>query len=164
MSDQIIFVIHTNSYSGNFEREMCGYVTGQVGECGVGDDMAELFVEDLGEDAQEAFAEIIGEKMDEGCGRPCKIYETPGRLNDGMGNMFDAIEGAEGWPAYESVAIYFDDMPSDDQIDLMKARAVEYAKTEYNRKEYHATRDPLIITGFELIVEKTQVTRSRKAV
>ena len=33
------FVVETNQYAGNFEREMCAYVTGAVGECGVGKDM-----------------------------------------------------------------------------------------------------------------------------
>ncbi|KKK83825.1 hypothetical protein LCGC14_2789530, partial [marine sediment metagenome] len=35
-SDSWIFIIDTDSYAGNFEREMCAYITGRVGECGVG--------------------------------------------------------------------------------------------------------------------------------
>ncbi len=30
-----LFVIDTDTYAGNFEREMCAYVTGQIGECEV---------------------------------------------------------------------------------------------------------------------------------
>jgi len=164
MSDQIIFAIHTDSYSGNFERELCAYITGQVGDCGVGEDMAERFVEDLGEDLQEEFGEIIGAKNDEGCSRPCEIYPTPGRLNDGVGNHFNAAEGQTGYPAYESVAIYFDEMPTDEMFDLMKARTDEYAKSEYNRKSYFKDRAPLIIRGFELIVEETTVKETRRPV
>jgi len=37
------FIIDTDQYAGNFEREMCAYLTGTVGECGVGDEFAELF-------------------------------------------------------------------------------------------------------------------------
>ena len=32
-------VVKTNSYAGDFEREYCAYVTGQVGECEVGWEM-----------------------------------------------------------------------------------------------------------------------------
>jgi len=167
MSDQIIFAIHTDSYSGNFERELCAYITGQVGDCGVGDDMAERFVEDLGEDLQEEFGEMIGEHRDDhGISRPCVIYPTPGRYNNGMGQMFDCTPGNSDpqYPAYESVAIYFDEMPTDEMFDLMKARTDEYAKSEYNRKSYFKDRAPLIIRGFELIVEETTVKETRRPV
>lgn len=164
MSEQIIFVVHTNSYAGNFERELCAYITGQVGECEVGDDLAEMFAEEVGEDMQEAFAEIIGSNTDDnGCSRPCEIYPTPGRLNNGVGTHFDAAPGQTGYPAYESVAIYFDEMPTDEMFDLMKARTAEYAKTEYNRASYYKDRDELFIKGFELIVEETTVTKKSLA-
>ena len=32
------FVVRTNLYAGNFEREICAYMTGVIGECGVGDE------------------------------------------------------------------------------------------------------------------------------
>jgi len=38
-----IFVIDTDTYAGNFERPMCAYMTGRVGECGVGEEFAEMF-------------------------------------------------------------------------------------------------------------------------
>ena len=47
MSKMIKLIIDTNSYSGNFEREMCAYVTGQYGECGVGKDLAISSVKDI---------------------------------------------------------------------------------------------------------------------
>jgi len=37
------FIIDTNEYAGNFEREMCAYCTGQIGDCGVGEEEAEKF-------------------------------------------------------------------------------------------------------------------------
>lgn len=157
-SEQIIFVIHTDAYSGNFERELCAYITGQVGDCGVGEDLASDFLDEVGDEQADLFSEIIGSKTDDrGCARPCEIYATPGRLNDGVGNLYDAKEGETGWPAYESVAIYFDEMPSQEQIDLMKERTHEYAKSEYNRKSYHRDREPLTIKGFELVREFTTV-------
>ena len=35
-NEKYLFVIDTDSYSGNFEREMCAYCTGQIGDCEVG--------------------------------------------------------------------------------------------------------------------------------
>jgi hypothetical protein len=35
------FVIDTDQYAGNFEREMTAYLTGRIGQCGVGDNMIE---------------------------------------------------------------------------------------------------------------------------
>lgn len=165
MSEQLIFVVHTDSYSGNFERELCAYITGQVGDCGVGEDLASDFLDDEGDEAADLFDEIVAQVRDDhGVMRPCAIYPTPGRLNDGYGNMRDAKEGETGFPAYESVAIYFDERPSDEQILLMKDRAVKYATDKYNRKSYFKDRAPLIINGFELITEVTEKKVVREAV
>ena len=165
MSEQIIFVVHTDSYSGNFERDLCAYITGQIGECGVGDDMARDFIEDEGDETAELFGEIVNQVQDEnGIWRPCEIYPTPGRLNNGMGKNFDAKEGEIGYPAYESVAIYFNQRPSDEQILLMKARTAKYTVNKYNRESYHANREPLIVKGFELITEITEKKVARETI
>jgi hypothetical protein len=33
-----VFIIDTEQYAGNFEREMCAYCTGILGDCEVGED------------------------------------------------------------------------------------------------------------------------------
>jgi hypothetical protein len=38
--ERLLFVVDTDTYAGNFEREMCAYITGQVGECEVGEEIA----------------------------------------------------------------------------------------------------------------------------
>lgn len=38
------FIIDTDSYSGNFEREMCAYITGHIGDCLVGFEEAEDYL------------------------------------------------------------------------------------------------------------------------
>lgn len=82
-----ILVIDTENYSGNFEREMCAYITGQVGECGVGEELAELAKEDI---KHLAWWEehIVNEKDDNGCERPASIWDTPGWFNNGMGGQY----------------------------------------------------------------------------
>jgi len=82
-----IFVIDTDQYAGNFEREMTAYMTGQYGDCGVG---AELIseIESAGLSA-DYFEDLIDTRPDEhGCYRPCKIWQTPGWFNDGLGGHF----------------------------------------------------------------------------
>ena len=90
-----IFVIDTNEYAGNFEREMCAYLTGQVGECGVGQEMATVFYKEtkakLGD---EYFDNIAHCPDDRGCSRPATIWPNPRYANDGMGGHY-LIENAD---------------------------------------------------------------------
>lgn len=87
-----LFVIDTEQYAGNFERELCAWCTGQIGQCGVGDreaaDFASLFHEDY-----EIFTETVAQFDDResGCLRPVKLVETPGWLNNGLGYQYRDI-------------------------------------------------------------------------
>lgn len=97
MSEEIgdfIFIVDTNSYAGNFEREMTAFCTGQYGECGVGEETADAFFRDH-PDMADDFASIISHVPDEhGCHRPTSIWTTPGWWNDGMGNEWpDSMRG-----------------------------------------------------------------------
>lgn len=83
-----LFVIDTEDYSGNFERELCAYITGRVGECGVGDDMAKLFQKEVKDMGEEPFEHVMWEPDEHGCHRPASIYPTPGWFNDGMGGAY----------------------------------------------------------------------------
>ena len=59
------FVIDTNEYAGNFEREMCAWLTGQVGECDVGKEMAAVARAELGPKTTEYFENNIGMVADD---------------------------------------------------------------------------------------------------
>lgn len=94
MSDtHYVFVVDTTEYSGNFERLMCAYVTGEVGECLVGEEVAGRLEKD-GHWSKSPLREYrawidshVEHRPDEhGCHRPCAIGPTPGFFNDGMGN------------------------------------------------------------------------------
>ena len=89
-----IFVVDTEDYAGNFERQLCAYVTGKIGECEVGSEEAKQFIKDMGldeyydEDNDHLFS-FIEQKPDEhGCSRPCATWATPGWFNHGMGGHF----------------------------------------------------------------------------
>ncbi len=80
------FVIDTDRYAGGFERKLCAYVTGEVGECGVGDEEAQEFKAD---NPDNPFEELIQAIADEnGCHCPVAIWPTPGWFNNSMGSHF----------------------------------------------------------------------------
>jgi len=154
-----IFVAHTNLYSGNFERELTAYCTGQVGECEVGDEHADMFREEVEDDELiEKFAELIQRVADEdnGCERPTEIWPTPARYNDGYGNHYDRVDDSPQHPAYESVAMFFSERPTQQMIDLMKQRCYAFAEEGLHYSGF-GDREELKITGFQLLHRKTEV-------
>lgn len=141
-----IFVIDTEDYAGNFERALCGYLTGRIGECEVGVKEATAFMEETG---MEPFDNVIDEPDDHGCRRPVTIYPTA---------------GVKGEP-YQSVAISFETEPSADQIALMKERAYQFAAL-LGRTYGDEPARPRIskITGFRLIKQTITRTLDSRAV
>lgn len=105
-SQEWIFIVDTEQYAGNFERDMCAFMTGMIGECGVGVEEARLFYEQRGlveegfdwkgvnlqcsyEDFKNPFSDFITTRGDEhGCQRPTSLWTTPGWFNHGMGGHF----------------------------------------------------------------------------
>jgi hypothetical protein len=87
---KLYFVIDTDAYSGNFERELCAYITGIIGECGVGKDIANFVKKQSGIKNIQQF--IMIEPDENGCCRPAKIYSTPNIYNNGHGFHYKAGE------------------------------------------------------------------------
>ena len=87
------FVVKTNEYTGNFEREMCAFVTGRIGECEVGD----AYIVNL----PVNFDNIMDVADDSGCHRPVSVHD-----NDS-----------------NNLVIFFETEPSKEQIELMKERS-----------------------------------------
>lgn len=111
--DAKLLVIDTGEYAGNFERRMCAYVTGQVGECQVGEEEAEKAVQVLKH--LEWIEDHIQHIEDEyGCERPVSIWPTEGQMQTAR------------HPAYNSVAIFFDEVPPAEVLAEMVARAIEF--------------------------------------
>ena len=88
---EYLLIVDTKDYSGNFERELCAWVTGRVGECGVGQQLAGLAVDPKGpmpmsKELWEFCEGHVEDRPDShGCHRPCAISPTPGWFNDGLG-------------------------------------------------------------------------------
>jgi len=82
---RIIFCVDTDTYAGGFERELCAYMTGVTGECGVGEEAQKLYEEDGHEPLEDLLEQVPDEH---GCHRPVAIQPTPGWFNDGVGHHY----------------------------------------------------------------------------
>jgi len=153
--DYYIFIIDTDTYAGNFERPMCAYVTGQIGECNVGKEQAELAKKEIPE-VVEQLEELIEHVPDEhGCHRPVSIFPNPRYGNDGDGShalLTDENREQFPWPAYNSVAIFFNSLPDSGLLDVMKERARDIVKNEEGSK---GVESKVEIEGFRLLEQYT---------
>ena len=132
-----MFVIDTADYAGNFERDLCAFITGALGDCEVGAEMSELFTSQVKKSNKYLFANIASEPDDNGCHRPVTIYK----------NEDDK---------YHSVAILFEDKPNKWQIQLMKERSEQFANMP--NKYLPGSKRISKILGFRLI--KNIITRT----
>ena len=85
------FIIDTDSYSGNFEREMCAYVTGTVGDCGAGTDVALIAVPEMAEMALWFEEHIVQVPDHHGCSRPTSLWPDPNGENNSVAIFLDAM-------------------------------------------------------------------------
>ncbi len=127
-----LLVVKTNKYAGNFEREMCAYMTGQVGECEVGIKIAcEAFNIEHPEQSPW-FEKLENLPDDHGCRRPVAI-----------------LPGEDG--KYTSVGMAFYEKPTDEELQELKARAYAFseysARPEYNHGFGEYVDDPIVIEG-----------------
>ena len=115
-SAQYEFIVDTDSYSGNFERELCAYITGHWDNESHGNHQAEIFKEEVGD--HDPFEDYITYAPTCDDDMPILAPEcleiTPKKY------------GAAG--SYNSVGIFFHKMPPPELIQLMKDRAYKFAK------------------------------------
>jgi hypothetical protein len=172
---QILFVIDTNSYAGNFERELTAYCTGIVGELGNGEEEAANFKKRCA-DHTEIFEDLVELKNDEhGYPWPCEIYPTPGFFNDGMGNEYPDSE----WGSKKVVDAYRKEirsyqkqhpgsLPEDDPKTALPSRAPSYQSVAIylngkpgqelagflrTRAQEYAKKHKFKILGFRLLLQ-----------
>lgn len=110
------FIIDTDKYAGNFERDMCAFLTGEIGECGVGDE----YVDEALDAIEKEFGDraIFGDYVEQ---------RTNGDDNSPCYRSCQMTESKDG-ELYNSVEIYFSKYPEDNMISFMKKRAFEFAK------------------------------------
>lgn len=90
-----VFVVDTDSYAGGFERQLCAFATGSLGDCRVGKEEAEIMQSQYPDSYQE-FADIILQVADENqVFRPNSIWPTPGYYTDGLGGVYTDADDPE---------------------------------------------------------------------
>ncbi|MEK6832587.1 MAG: hypothetical protein AABY32_00950 [Nanoarchaeota archaeon] len=172
------FVIDTEQYAGNFQREMAAYITGRWDFETHGEKEADAFIKEEGEETSRKFDEtIIGINDDEHGWFVAALIATPGWFNNGLGGEFrdgqdkeaekhynkeskrwegkygDKAEKYNGqkYPSYQSIGVVFSKKPTDKMIETMKRRAKDYAK---NYKDCIGRKQKINITNFRLVTEK----------
>ena len=116
--DYYVFIIDTDSYSGNFERAMCGYLTGIQNEStSRTDKYVEAYKKEMNiAEPYEHNEHIIF--MPGGYGEsPVEAFPTPGVFREHNGDKY---------PAYQSVGIFMDRKPTDEEIKILKERANKF--------------------------------------
>jgi hypothetical protein len=132
---EYLFCVDTDSYAGNFERELCAYMTGITGECGVGHEAAKLY-EEAG---FKPLDDLVGQAQDDhGCWRPAAIQPTPGWFNDGVGNHYRESDYDES----EVIKTHNENVENYAKNTIEKVYAdKEYAKKEADRhRKEHTTK------------------------
>lgn len=123
--DCYCFVVDTDSYTGNFEREMCAYMTGAVSGC-KGEKCASSYIKKHKKQANVRFV-----PDDDGSFRPVNIFDR-------------------GNSKYESFIIFFgSERPSSKIIKRMKDRAYEFLTDTSVSGEFD--KKPNEILGFRLL-------------
>ena len=122
--------IDTDTYTGNFERELTSYVTGRQASTYHGEREARAFQREVKGDP---FRHSLHKILLEGFPQVCGITDTPG-ITTGV---------------CQTVEIYFKRKPSQAQIDLLKSRAQTFA-SQPGETRVRSVRPPFKITGFRM--------------
>lgn len=126
-------IVRTDSYAGNFERELCAHLTGQIGECEVGEEYVDSEV-------AEIFEDVVNQKPDDhACYRPVSL---------GGCNLTKDYNS-------QDVVIWFTETPDKEQIDLIKERAKTFSDIYVAKREWNK---PVKILEIEAIKILTQIT------
>lgn len=155
------FVIDTDEYAGNFERPLVAYMTGQIGECEVGEECVGRYKDQVTEKQTKQDDRLVRSAPDDhGCHRPASIYPNPLWWNDGRGNHYEhAKRPAPGrhWPAYYSVAVWLNGQPPADVLARWFARARTFAQ-DPQACGCHEFVPKFNVTGARLVAQRLDVT------
>jgi hypothetical protein len=128
------FVVDTDQYAGNFERELGAYVIGAVDDHG--DESVAHYLEkfDGATPPSKKLTQLsdmrIADPGDDGIHRsPVDLAPTPGWSNDGHGNAYRVKGNGKyrfKYPSYQSVAIFLVRKPIEEETALLTKRAQEF--------------------------------------
>ena len=150
-------VIDTDSYAGQFERQLTAFVVGELDDERApfdGEEMINIFREEVGD--VNPFEELVtwGLEFDDDIPgvTVCSLYPTPGMSNDGHGNHYQVTEEQPyQYPAYYSVRLFLDREPTPEELALIKERSEKFAVRGIKYQP------PFRITGYRLVYERVLV-------
>jgi len=129
--EKYTLLVNTNSYAGNFERELTAYCTGVIGECEVGEELVDNFNDEIAFHFNipcDYFSDSLEQRADDyDCYRPCQIE----RNKDGI---------------YNTVGINFYNKPTEKEVNIIK-----YAANKFGEQ------NNIDIISFSLKVETTTI-------
>lgn len=159
MSKLFKLVVDTAQYSGNFEREMCAYITGQFGECGVGEEWVKNYSPTIRH--LDWWSKHIVNRANDSespCYRPVAIYPSAGWFNNGRAKHYRSNNlGTKivKRPSYMSVAIFTSSIPPDHVLEEFTERAREFCSQYLTLKGeisgYVYEKENLTFTGIRII-------------
>lgn len=187
MAEKWMFVVDTEEYSGNFERELTAFMTGIIPQReGHGDKEAAMFEKELGEEKVQEMEDLVSFEVNDDDDVPehmtCCLVSTPGMFNDGFGGHFkdgeerqalkhynseadkrekialSDIANLKKYPCYCSVGVHLSRRPTDEEIQFFKDRAKQFSKLPKENSWDHRPK----ITGFRLVKTITQSITEEK--
>ena len=118
-------IIETNSYSGNFERELCSFLTGV--EHHFGTSIARKERMEFEDDIENGYiAEYIAEQIKEKM-----IWVDHEEYSD----VWCSVCAINGKNDYRSVALFFNDFVGEDLMTYFKKRSIEWAENNFGEIE-----------------------------
>lgn len=159
------FVVDTDSYAGNFERELSSFVVGRCDEHGDhrGGLYKAMYEEDFrihGNSGEEdPFEDLVTTRVDDHgddaiCRAPMALAPTPGYSNDGRGNVTKLKPGEKPkHAAYNSVAIFLDRKPTDQELLVLIERSEKFAGLPPIKRWDHRPK----ILCCRLVEERTEI-------
>jgi hypothetical protein len=130
------FVVDTDSYAGNFERELSSFVVGRCDEYGDhrGGAYKEMYEKEVPEKLQVIIEDLTEDRIndpgDDGIMRaPMDLAPTPGFENIGDGKILPLKAGKKPkHPAYNSVAIFLSRKPTEDEFAFLILRTRKFVE------------------------------------
>jgi hypothetical protein len=162
------FVVDTEDYAGNFERELSSYVVGRCDEHGDhrGGPYREMFEQEIRGrgsrghfEKEDPFEDLVTTRVDDHgddhiAHAPMALAPTPGYSNDGSGNVKKLKPGQKvKWPAFNSVAIFLTRKPTKGELKILVQRAKAFASLP---KITRWDSRPKIL-GCRLVEERTEI-------
>ncbi len=159
------FVVDTDSYAGNFERELSSFVVGRCDEHGDhrGGPYREMYEKDFGihgsSGEEDPFEDLVEARVDDHgddaiCRAPMALAPTPGYSNDGSGNVSKVKPGETSkHAAYNSVAIFLSRKPTDAELRILVERSKKFSSLPPIKPWDHRPK----FLGCRLVEERTEI-------